>query len=90
MLFMCIHTHSPEKCLFDKPEQANKFFTDFSAGAPGAGVKLINWYTAPQQHTMFVIFEADNLSALQKLLTPLIMWGTAQLIPVTARQIPDK
>ncbi len=82
MLFMYIHTHSPEKCVIDKPEQTAKMFADAQATAQKAGFKIVASYTAPHQHTMFVVIDANDIVALEKALVPMTLWGDAELIPV--------
>jgi uncharacterized protein with GYD domain len=83
MLFMYIHTHPVEKCLVEKPEEIAKMQSRIQEGTKKAGVKTIGTYVAAHEHTIFVIFEADDVSALERALVPMTAWGTARLIPVT-------
>ena len=82
MLYMYIHTHPLEKCVIEKPEEAKKMFAKAQEAAKKAGVKILGAYMAPHEHTMFIIYDAPDLVALEKLLVPLTKWGEAQLIPV--------
>jgi muconolactone delta-isomerase len=84
MLFMYIHTHSPERCLADKPDQVRKIYAGFLEGAAKAGIKPVATYTAAHEHTVYSIFEASDLSALETVLTPMTVWGNARLIPIVA------
>jgi len=83
MLFMYIHTHPVEKCLADKPEQVRKMYSQFQEAAAKAGVKPMGTYTAAHEHTIYAIFEANDMAALEMLLTPMTVWGNARLIPIT-------
>ena len=87
MLFMYIHTHSVDKCLADKPQEMNVIRSKVQEEAKKAGVKTLGVYVAAHEHTIFGIFEADDVAALERVLTPLTTWGNARLIPVaTAEQ----
>ena len=86
MLFMYIHTHPVEKCLLTKPEETSKMFAQFQAGASKAGVKPLGLYMAPHEHTMYAVFETNDIAALETLLTPMTVWGNARLIPITAME----
>ena len=83
MLFMYIHTHPVEKCIADKPQEIAKMFSKVQEDTKKAGVKTIGTYSAPHEHTIFIIFEADDVAALEKALIPMTVWGNARLIPLT-------
>jgi uncharacterized protein with GYD domain len=83
MLFMYIHTHSPDKCLVDKPQEVGKMVTRVRQESKKAGIKVLGSYVAAHEHKIFTVLEADDLSALEKALAPMTMWGDARLIPVT-------
>jgi uncharacterized protein with GYD domain len=82
MLFMYIHTHTVEKCLIEKPEESKKRLTKAQEATKKAGIKMLGGYMAPHEHTMFIIFDAPDIVALEKVLVPMTAWGDAQLIPV--------
>jgi uncharacterized protein with GYD domain len=82
MLFMYIHTHPVEKCLADKPEQIRKMVAQFKDASTKAGIKRLGTYVAAHEHAIYAIFEADDIAALETVLTPLTVWGDARLIPV--------
>ncbi len=86
MLFMYIHTHTPERCFADKPQETAKMAADFAAAAKQAGIKSLGVYSAPHQHTMFVILEADDIMALEKAVMPMTLWGDAELIPIVSME----
>ena len=81
MHFMYIHTHSPENCLIDKPQELAKMAGQMMEEAKKTNIKVTT-YSAHHEHTIYAIIEADDLAALEKLLTPLTKWGDASLIPV--------
>ena len=83
MLFMYVHTHSVEKCVHDKPEEAKKMLAHMQEAYKKAGIKMLATYMAPHEHTLFMVLEANDYSALDKANEPLTVWGTARLIPVT-------
>ncbi len=86
MLFMYIHTHPVEKCIADKPQEAARMFSQAQEATKKAGIKMLGVYTAPQEHTMYVIFDADDMAVLQRTLVPMTVWGNARLIPVTTAE----
>ncbi len=84
MLFMYIHTHSPDACNIDKPAELAKMTSDVQAAMSKAGVKMIGAYAAPHQHTMFIVVDATDVAALERALVPMTLWGDAELIPVVS------
>ena len=88
MLFMYIHTHPVEKCLAEKPEEAAKIRSKCQEEFKKAGVKTIGTYVAAHEHTIFAIYETDDIAALERVLIPMTTWGNARLIPIiTAEQM---
>ena len=90
MLFMYIHTHSAESCKFGKVEEVRKMASELAQAIAKAGVKPVATYTAVQEHTIYNIFEANDMTALQSILgfAPSILWGTGRLVPVIAASPP--
>jgi hypothetical protein len=86
MILMYIHTHSAERCLGDKPKEALDMMARLRQGCQEAGIKILGSYMAPHEHTDYTIFETDNLPALERVLQPKTLWGTARLIPVVAME----
>ncbi len=84
MLFMYTHVHSPERCLADKPDQVIKMYSDFVQNAGKVGIKTVATYVAAHEHTIYTILEANDIAALENLLTPMTMWGNAKLTPIMA------
>ena len=82
MLYMYIHTHPLEKCVIQKPEEAKNMLAKAQEEANKAGIKMLGGYMAPHEHTMYMIFDAPDIVALEKLLIPMTAWGDAELIPV--------
>jgi uncharacterized protein with GYD domain len=87
MLFIYIHTHPVEKCLLDKVEERNALFAQVRQQVKESGVKVIGMYSAPNEHTFFMVIEADDIAAIHQAVSPLTPWGVARLIPVTAPTI---
>jgi uncharacterized protein with GYD domain len=86
MLFMYIHTHSVEKCLADKPEESARILSAAQEATKKAGVKMIGNYVAPHEHTIYAIFEASDMVAVERALIPMTTWGNARLIPIIAAE----
>ena len=82
MLFMYIHTHSPEKCMADKPQESAKMLSSVQEETKKAGLKIIGTYVAAHEHTIYSIFEADDVVKIERAFLPLTMWGNARLIPI--------
>jgi hypothetical protein len=87
MLFMYVHTHPVEKCMAAKPDEIRQMYSHYLESAPKAGVKPIATYFAAHEHTVFLVFEANDIAALEKLLTPMTVWGNARLIPITQMSV---
>ena len=83
MLFMYVHTHSVEKCIADKPQEISKIYSKAQEETKKAGIKIMGVYSAPHEHTIFMIFEANDVAALERALVPMTVWGNARLIPLT-------
>jgi hypothetical protein len=84
MLFMVIHTHTPELCPSDKPELIKKT-TDVltsKAHAKKCGVKVLGSYIAPLEHTLFFIIESDDYGKIVDFFRPYMKIGTPRIIPV--------
>jgi hypothetical protein len=85
VFFMYIHTHSPENCMIDKPQEAQKMATQMGEEAQKANIKF-TIYAAPHEHTFYSIVESNDIAALEKVLAPMTKWGDATLIPITPMQ----
>ena len=86
MLFMYIHTHTVEKCVADKPQEVAKMFSKVQDEAKKAGIKTVGVYFVPHEHTMYIIFDAGDLAAIEKALVPFTLWGNARLIPILSME----
>ncbi len=82
MLFMYIHTHTPEKCLMTKTQETLRVFSAIREGFQKAGVKVVGACVAQHEHTVFWTLEANDIHELEMALTPFTLLGTARLIPV--------
>ena len=86
MLFMYIHTHSPERCLAGSPELRD-LMTGFYEAVEKAGAKILTNYAAGPEHKFYITLEIPDQMALQVLMRDPASarwsaWGNAQLIPV--------
>ncbi len=84
MLFVAIHTHTPELCPADSPEKIKKT-VDIVASekhAKKTGVKVLGSYSAPPDHTLFFVLEANDYDCVIDFFRPLMKLGTARIIPV--------
>jgi hypothetical protein len=83
MYFIYIHTHPVEKCLIDQPQETMKMMVKMREDALKANIKVTG-FSAPHEHTMYAVIEANDLAALEALLAPMTKWGDATLIPVVS------
>ncbi len=93
MLFVVIHTHTPELCPSGDPEKARKTIDVLGqeAHALKAGVKVLGSYIAPPEHTIFFIIESESYEALVDFFRPQMKVGTLRVIPVSPlRSAVDK
>jgi len=84
MLFVAIHTHSPELCPADSSEMIKKT-VDIVASekhAKKSDVKVLGSYSAPPNHMLFFILEADNYESIIEFFRPMMKMGMAEIIPV--------
>lgn len=84
MLFMVIHTHTPELCPSDKPEMVKKTVdvVASNAHAKKCGVKVLGSYIAPPEHVLFFILESDDYGKIVDFFRPLMKMGTPRIIPI--------
>jgi hypothetical protein len=71
--------------MIDKPQELTKMASQMMEEAKKANIKVTT-YSAHHEHTIYAIIEADDLAALEKMLTPLTKWGEASLIPVLSME----
>ncbi len=86
MLFVYIHTHSPERCLGSGPE-VREMMAGLYQAAEKAGVKILSNYAAAQEHKFILTLEIPDTDALAAMMRDPTSarwsaWGDAQLIPV--------
>ncbi len=82
MLFHITQVHTPERC----PKGAGGSDSLFDATVDG--VRLVGRYGANAQHTLFLIVEADEVTAIQKFLWPGFSRCTSTITPVSEVPIP--
>ncbi len=85
MLFVVTHTHTPELCPTDNPENVKKT-VDLLAQenhVRKSKVKVLGSYIAPPEHTLYFILEADSYEAITEFLRPVMKIGTPRIVPVS-------
>ena len=82
MLFMYIHTHTPEACLVDQPKELMRLFSEVREGFQKEHVNVVSAHSAAHEHTFYWLLESDDMAALESALRPMTKIGTAYLMPV--------
>ena len=82
MLFHITQVHTPESCPRDEGG-SNSLYDD---AAPG--VRLVGRYGANAQHTLFLVVEADDVTALHRFLWPGFKRCTSTITPVSEVPVP--
>lgn len=84
MLYLVAHTHNLENCPAGEGKEAlDKHYRSLQSDVAGrVGVKVVALYTAPIQHSRFVILETESVEALRDYLEPLYMRGTVDIYPI--------
>ena len=82
MLFMYIHTHAPDKCIVDQPKELLQLFSAVRVGFQNTGVKVVDAYSVPHEHTFYWLLDTDDIEHLEVALRPMTKMGTARLIPI--------
>ena len=93
MIVIAQLTHSPELC-FGRPEHKEKakelmeFMENTEKFAKEAGVKMHGFYLNSNEHTFYLILEADNYPKISKFLgvEPVLTHHTAKITPVVTLQ----
>jgi hypothetical protein len=84
MLYLAAHSHTLENCPAREGKEAvEKHYRSLQSDVAGRlGVKVHALYTAPMEHSRFVILEADSVEALRDYLEPLYMRGKVDIFPI--------
>ena len=84
MLYLIAHSHEVEKCPAGGGKEAvDKHYRSLQSDVAGRlGVKVMALYTAPIQHSRFVILDADSVEGLRDYLEPLYMLGRVDIYPI--------
>jgi hypothetical protein len=61
MLFMYIHTHSPENCLMGEVQKQLRLSSEVRENFQKAGITVTGAYVAQHEHTFWYLLEADNI-----------------------------
>ena len=82
MLFHIEQVHSPENCPYGKGGSRSLH----DASVPG--VKVIAIYGSFMEHVIWLIVEANDITALNKFLLPGMKTCTARITPVSEHALP--
>jgi hypothetical protein len=84
MLYLVTHSHTLENCPAKEGTEAlDKHYRSLQSDVAGRlGVKVLALYTAPIQHSRFVVLEANSVEALRDYLEPLYMRGEVDIFPI--------
>jgi len=84
MLYLVAHSHALENCPAKEGKEAiEKHYRSLQSDvAERLGVKVHALYTAPIEHSRFLILEADTVEALRDYLEPLYMRGKVEVFPI--------
>lgn len=80
MLFIAIHTHTPETCPADNPIPVHQLADE--KHIKDSGVKVLGSYVAPPEHILYFILEADDYAQIVRYLRPMMKIGTDRIVPV--------
>jgi hypothetical protein len=80
MLFIAIHTHTPESCPLVDVQPILQLADE--EHIKRTGVRVLGSYSAPPEHTLFFVLEADDYSQIVRYFQPMMMIGTPRIIPV--------
>ncbi len=85
MIFHIMHTHTPELCPSDNPEDVASTvgIVASDSHAQKVGVTVLGRYISPTEHILFFIVEADNYEAVTEYLRPMMKMGTPRITPVS-------
>ena len=80
MLFIAIHEHRPESCPVVDLSPILQLVDEEHIRE--AGVRVLGSYTAPPEHTLFFVLEADDYSQLVRFFRPMMTIGVPRIVPV--------
>jgi hypothetical protein len=80
MLFVAIHTHTPELCPSNDPAPVHQLAD--AKHVKDSGVKVVGSYVAPPEHVFYLVLEASDYSQVVRYLRPLMKIGTPRIVPV--------
>jgi hypothetical protein len=91
MLFHCSHSHTPETCPADDPQQLRDTFGKMIAPDAESGVSLIGGYLDAPAHRLFFVVETDSAEKVQRYLEPLLRIGYTEVRPVVdTRRVAER
>jgi len=86
LLLLIAHTHTMENCpMREGKEATDKHYRSLQPEvAKRLGIRILGLYTAPMQHSRFIILETESFEALRDYLEPLYTIGNVQIYPVSS------
>ena len=82
MLFHIKQTHTPENCPYGKGGSRSLFDRESTT------VKIVGYWLAFPQHTIYLVVETDDIVKLQKFLQPGAGVTVAEITPVSDQPVP--
>ncbi len=82
MLFHIKQTHTPENCPYGKGGSRSLFNGDSTE------VKIVGYWLAFPQHTIYLVVEAASIGAIQQFLAPGAKVCVAEITPVSSEPAP--
>lgn len=95
MLFHITHQHSEITCPAHDPDRMAATFGKLIEAIKESAVNLHGFYANAPAHRVFMIVETDNVEELNKVLSPVLTIGTAEIEPIadaaaTAKAFEDE
>ncbi len=82
MLFHLVHTHTVADCPAGSSERTKRYSEWWQTLKKTSGVKVLNGYVSPLDHTFYITAEAEDYTTLAKAMGPLMSIGTGRVFPV--------
>jgi hypothetical protein len=86
LLLLISHSHTVDKCPGNEGKDAmDKHYRSLQTDvASRLGIRVIAMYTAPIQHSRFIVLQTDSFEALRDYLEPLYLIGNVDIFPVSS------
>ncbi len=82
MIFVAVHTHTPDKCPINNPDRIRQLQNALSEEeAERNNCKLISLLVAPTEHTLYITLESDSHASMVRFMKPLLGLGITKITP---------